>query len=306
MRRIIYIVLLVVVLPLLIYVLTPAVEAPATPADVDTVQPPERIVSLAPSFTEVLFALGEGQRVVGVTQYAVWPEAVNDLPRVGGFVDPNYEAIVALEPDLVVASSYNTSAVERLEALGIPCVSMPHDNLAEIYASMKRLGALCGGPAKAAELVQYLQGKLDATKEKTKGLPPKRVLLVVGREGEPGTLGQIYAAGTHGYLNTFLEAAGGSNVLGEPGVNYPTLTAEGVLRLNPDVVVEIIGRDVDPAEALADASKAWAEVPEITAMKNGDLHVLTGTVMTIPGPRMFVVLEGLAHALHPERFPEAS
>lgn len=307
MRRTAIIVILLGGLLAIAYLFTPTVEAPVDPSgDVLPELPPARIVSLAPSFTETLFALGEGDRVVGVTKFAAWPEAVNDLPQVGGFVDPNYEAIVGLAPDLVVASAYNTDAVDRLRQFGIPCLSMPHDNLAEIYAAIKQLGAVCGVPEKAAELVSELQGKLKTTRAATTDVPKQRVLLVVGREGEPGSLGQVYAAGTHGYLNTFLAAAGGTNVLAETGVNYPTLNAEGVLRLNPDVIIEIVGKDVDPAEALEEARTAWANVPEVSAVEKNAIHVLTGRVTTVPGPRMFVVLDGMVQALHPDYVPGAS
>lgn len=286
------------------YFLTPGKSGPGGASN--TPESPEtyhRIISIAPSFTEILFELGEGDRIVGVSKFAKWPEAVLSLPRVGGFVDPNYEAIVALAPDLVVASSYNADVVDHLTELGIRCVAMPHDTLPEIYASIIHLGAVCEKPERASELVQHLRERLAATRSLTADLPKRRTLVVVGREGEPGTLGQVYASGTEGYLDTFLDAAGGLNVLSDSPINYPTLNAESVLRLDPDVIIEIVGKDVPPAEALADAQAAWQSVPEVAAVRNNEIHVLTGTVTTIPGPRMLVVLDGMAMALHPEIFP---
>jgi len=259
-----------------------------------------RIVSLVPSFTETLFALGAGADVVGVSAYCAYPPEAAALPRAGGLFDPTIEAIIALKPTLVIVSAYAAGTPERLESLGIKALSLRHDTLEEILASFRALGEAVGRTEAGNKLADAVAAEVAKAREATSAFDKKRTLLVVGRDVAEPTLREIYAAGPSGYLNELLEAAGGENVLTAGAASYPILTAESLIALNPDLILEIADEAHDARIQSGEAYAPWKSVPGMQLVESGRIKILAGDYLNIPGPRIGLTLRDFLRALHPE------
>ncbi len=267
--------------------------AAAVPA---AARPPRRIVTLAPSLTETVFALGAGARVVGVGDYDAFPPAVRALPRVGGLYDPNLEKIVALDPDLVLLPS----PVPRLQALcagrGVRTAIVPLDSLEDLDAGIARLGALLNRPRAAAALAARIHAGLERVRARTAGLRPARVLLVLDRPAA-GPLRDIASAGAGSFLDQLLGIAGGRNVFHDVRRRYFTASLESIVARRPDVILELDagGRGGPAAEAAA--RRRWAGL--FTGGPPPRVRILTDPVFVVPGPRIALAAARLAAILHP-------
>lgn len=261
-----------------------------------------RIVSMAPSITETLFALGCGDRVVAVTDFCEYPPEVRNLPRVGGYVNPNLEAVLRLRPDLVVAPAGAEDLPAKLKAMGLPVLTVDHRSIEGVFDSLSILGKALGVERRAEELRATWRKRLDTIAQRCRGQPRPRVLVVVDRPLETGRLQNLCAAGSDGFLNRLVELAGGENVIGDSAVAFPIISAETVLRLNPDVIIEIqAGREIS-SERHSEWLAAWQEVKEVSAVQNGRVYLLGKDVPVVPGPRMLDLAESLGRCIHPELF----
>ena len=277
-----------------------ACQQPVAPMAESHADAGSRIVSLVPSFTETIFAVGAQERLVGVSSYCDYPPEARAMPRAGGFFDPNYEAIVALKPNLVLVSDYRGETSERLAAFKITVRAFPHNTVAEVLASICEVSALAGKPEEGKALADGIVARLDAARAATKDLPRERVLLSVGRDLSDSSMKEVYASGPVGFLNEILEAAGGVNALPPGQVDYPVLTAEGIITLKPDRVFEIL--DGDSQKQVDDGSvmKAWASLPHFDLDETGRVTVFCNDYAGIPGPRIAKILDDFLVALHPE------
>ena len=269
------------------------------PAERRTVAPYGRIISLAPSITETLFAIGLGDAVVGVTRYCDYPPEARSKHRVGGVYDPNYEAITALAPDLVVMLPGLEDPREYLEARGVRVLTCKHESIGEILESIQRIGRTCGVPEQAEAVVQGLRERMAAIAARTHGLERPTVMVGVGRNVATNRIEGVYIAGKGSFYDQFIDQAGGMNAYGGD-LPFASVSAEGILKMNPAVIVEMLGNmsglDIDPGQAV----RAWGALPQVDAVRNGRVHLICGDFAVIPGPRFIRILEELAHALHPE------
>jgi iron complex transport system substrate-binding protein len=254
---------------------------------------PRRIVSLAPSVTEVLFEAGVGPRVVGVTSYCRFPREVLPLPKVGGYLTPSYEALVALQPDLVVTLPEQADLEPRLTALGIPILRVDHRSLEGIVHSIEQVGERCGTAARANRAADALRQTLAGARRIAAGARP-RVLICFGRAEDFRRLSAAAPGTVHDDLIT---QAGGRNVLTSRAVAYPTLSAEGVMRLDPDVIIEFSSAGTDPAALRGQ----WSRLDSVRAVKNRRVYVFTGEVLSVPGPRFARFAETIARSIRGER-----
>jgi len=200
---------------------------------------PARIVSTSPSITETLFALGLGDRVVGVSTYCRFPPQVATLPKVGSFLKPDAELIAGLRPDLVIVHEVGNGLDRRLGSLRIPFIIVERGSLAGIFSSMRKIATAAGVPQRADALVGDVQRRLNMIRQAGAARLKRRVLFIIGRR--PGMLADLIAIGPGSYINELIEIAGGTNVMaiaGQP--EYPRISMETVLRLNPDVIVDTV------------------------------------------------------------------
>jgi len=264
--------------------------------------PPARIVSLAPSITEVLFALDLGDRVVGVTSFCRYPPAAARLPQVGGYLDLNLEAVLGLAPDLVVLMQDHDAARARLEALGMATLQVDQGELDGILASIEEIADRCGVPDRGDRLVAAIRGRLDAVERRVAGLPRPRTLAVVGREVGSGSLGTVWVAGTETFYDDVIRLAGGVNAAAPSPVVYPEVSPEGIYRIDPDVILDLLA-DLEDRRIPAEAAAAdWRELAALRAVRSGRVHALEHELTVVPGPRVAELVEAVARALHPEAF----
>jgi iron complex transport system substrate-binding protein len=263
---------------------------------------PQRIVSLAPSVTEVLFALGLGDRVVGVTSFCRYPAEAARLPQVGGYLDLNLEAIVGLDPDLVVLIQAHNAARARLEALGLPTLQVDQSDLGGILRSIEEIAERCGASERGGALVAEIRGRLDAVEQRVAGLPRPRTLAVVGREAGSGALATVWVAGTETFYDDVIRLAGGANAAAPSPVAYPEVSREGLLHIDPDVIVDLLA-DLDERGVAAEAAAAdWQAFSTLRAVRSGRVHALEHELTVVPGPRVAELVEQVAQVLHPEAF----
>ena len=254
---------------------------------------PRRIVSLAPSATEVLFEAGIGPRVVGVTSYCRFPREVLALPKVGGYLTPSYETLIALRPDLVVTVPEQADLEPRLRQLGMPILRVDHRSLDGIVRSIEQVGARCGAEASANRAAAALRQTLG-TLRRAAANPRPRVLICFGRAED---FRRLTAAAPSTIHDDLITQAGGVNVLTSEAVAYPTLSAEGLIRLDPDVIIEFSSRGTDAAAL----RRQWNDMSSLRAVRTGRVHVFTGEFLSVPGPRFVRFAETIARAIRGDR-----
>jgi len=259
---------------------------PAQPAELD--HAPERIISLAPNITETIYALGLGGKLVGDTTYCLYPEAARALPKVGGFGQFNYEAIVMLRPDLVILHKEYETDKARLEGLDIPYLETGTYFIADILETIRSIGEFCGVQEQSGELVAQLERRIAELRTGDIHVAPPRVLLTFGS----GDVETIQAFGPECIHSELLKIAGGRNVI-EGKLPFATLSREAVLRLNPDIIIELAPELDDGTEP----SRHWKKLGAVNAVQHNRIYVLTGDYTCIPGPRFIQTLSDFAKIL---------
>jgi iron complex transport system substrate-binding protein len=254
--------------------------------------PPLRIVSLAPSITECLFALGLGEEVVGVTLYSNFPPQVKDLPKVGTYTHLNLERVLALRPNLVVAirDGNPREQVLRLAEMGLSVFIVDPRDLEGLYDAIFSLGRLVGRDREAGEVIRSLKDRVERVKHAVKGRQRPRVLLQVGIE-------PLVAAGGGTLQDQLITIAGGINVASAAPGPYPTLSMEMVLEARPEVIM--ISSMANPQDA-AEELKKWRRWPSVPAVARGRVHLIDGDLIDRPSPRIVEGLEWMAGLIHPE------
>jgi len=259
-----------------------------------------RIVSMAPSITETLYALGLGDKVVGVTRFCKYPPQAESKKKVGGYYDPNFEAIVALKPDLIVMLEEHEQALTGFAKLNLETLVVSHQTIDGIIESFRQIGRVCGRGPEGRRLAREYQNRMEKIRTITRDLPRLRVLMALDRTFGTGHLADVYIVGPDNYFDRIIELAGGQNVYREQGVRYPVVSPEGILRLNPDVIIDLVppgmAGQLDRKTIMAD----WKELGEVNAVKNGRVLVFDQDYACVPGPRFIKLAEDLARVLHPE------
>jgi iron complex transport system substrate-binding protein len=239
-------------------------------------------VSLAPSLTETVFALGAGDRLVGVTDHDAYPAAAAALPRVGGFASPSIEAIVSLRPDLVLATEDGNpeGVVVKLRSLGIPVDVQTPRTFGQIEATCRSLGSRLELPDRGESLAASLAARRARVTTGLAGAPQVRCVLLL-------SVSPLITCSKSTFLHELITTAGGENLAAALPGNYPVLSPEGLVLMSPPVVVVAT---MEPGNPTPPAG-GWRVVP------------LDPDLASRPGPRLYDALERLAAALHPERFP---
>lgn len=253
---------------------------------VGSASPTLRIVSLTPSATEVVAALGATSSLVGVDEYSDYPESVKALPKVGDFLRPNLEAIVNLQPTFVIVDDIHGQTAGALHDQGLSTIECSMHALPDVKHALEAVGARIGKADKAKELIAMIDHDLDAAAAARPARHPK-VLLVIDREN--GGLGNLVVAGTGSYLDELLAVVGGDNVLAASGVRYPKISLEEVLRAQPDVILDLsFGGNNKPSD--------WDSV-DVPAVKGKKVLAMTQQFLKGPSPRVKEALAALADAI---------
>ena len=267
---------------------------PTTPAA------PQRIVSLSPGITETLYALGLGPSVAGVTRYCAWPPEAARLPKVAGFGEINYEAVLRVRPDLVVLPEDRVRDRLYLERLGLPVLMLETLSVSGLLRAITLLGRSAGREAEAEALKAGLENGLMSARDAAGGRPRPKVLFAVMRTDQgTGGITEICTVGRDGFYSELIEAAGGQNAY-TGKLPFPRLSREALIALDPEVIVEVIPGGANPEGARRD----WQNLASIRAVKNGRVFVLTEQAHTVPGPRFADTLALLSRAFHPGKIDD--
>ena len=261
---------------------------------------PKRIVSLVPSMTEVLFAIGAGDEVVGVSSYDRFPPEVMSKARVGALLDPDFERILSLKPDLVIVYASQNDLIERLTRLGIAMLVSKHAGLTDVTASIRDLGARLGRSERAAQVVGAIERDLEEIRKRVAGRPRPKTALIFGRE--PGTLRAIYASAGVGFMHDMLLAAGGDDTFGDVTRENLQVTVEVLLSRGPEVIIEVHPAEGWTPERLLKEQNVWNTLSSLPAVKSKRVHLLADDRLWAPGPRVAEGVRRLAELLHPEVF----
>lgn len=258
---------------------------------------PTRVVSLAPSITEMLFALGLDREIIAVTQFCDYPPQALLKQKVG-YANPSIEAIVALDPDLIVAPQefLRADLLGKVEQLQIPLVVLSANSVTDITTHLSKLGAIFGRAAQADVAMTHLQQRIDSIHRITAGRPGVRVLYVLNSH-------PLITVGPGSFIHELIGLAGGVNIAGHTATPYPRLNMEVVLREDPDVLVFPVGK----VESVPLSEQyVWQQWPALSAVKHGQFRHVPSDLLNRPGPRIGDGLEALARAIHPEAFTGGS
>jgi iron complex transport system substrate-binding protein len=271
-----------------------AQNAPERPAA------PRRIVSLSPNLTETLFALGAGDRVVAVSDFCIGPPEALALPRVGGWSNPNFESIVALNPDLIVVLGRHETAVEFAARRGIAVAQIPMMNVETIRSGIAELGRRLNCEDRASSLTAAIDARLAAfaAEAADPDRPPPRVFISTVRA--PGSLSTLYTVGGGSFLDQAVRLAGGVNVFNDVDQPFPQISGESLIVRRPEVILELeagIELSVDQRKQLVED---WSAMPTLPAVRGGRIHILTDPDLLIAGPRLPELIERLRRAIRNE------
>jgi iron complex transport system substrate-binding protein len=252
---------------------------------------PQRIVSLAPGITEILFALDAGDRVVGDTTYCNYPEAAKTKPKVGGYTTPNLEAVLALRPNQVIMMKNRPDVAQKLRQTGIEVVELQPENVAGIYEAIQVIAERIGVPEKGRTLTQSIQKQLQEMASRKISTPKPKVLFVVGRS--PGSISDLFVVGRGSYLSELIALAGGQNVLDDSIVAYPQISVEEVIRRNPDVIIDM-GHNEMVTEAQKQAVRQlWKKYSVLRAVQRNAVFPVSADYFVTQSPRVVLAVRDI-------------
>ncbi len=247
--------------------------------------------------TEILYALGQEKRLVGVTDYCQYPPQAKEKEHIGGFLNPNLEKIIALHPDLLLGVPANAELARKLAAEHLPVVMLPNDQLKDIFFTIDSLGHLLNCPARAHQLHKSIRDSLLFYQRKVRALKHGvlRAMLVIGRD--PGATTHLTVVGPHTFIDSLWSFMGGVNVFSDLPAKYAQVNRENVLLKQPQIIIEF--KFNQPWDAQKDSlnKKEWQDLGHIPAVQTGNIFVLTGNYTLIPGPRVYLLAKDFYHVM---------
>ncbi|MDI6892848.1 MAG: cobalamin-binding protein [Actinomycetota bacterium] len=254
---------------------------------------PERIVSLAPSNTEILFALGLDDSIVGVTDFCDYPEEAKSKEKIGGFSDPNIEKIVEVKPDLILATGMHQKILGQLENVGLTVFVLDSKGIGGVIDGIEKIGKLTGEEEAAQEVVSEMRRKMNEVEEKVAGLSDEQKPLVYYEVwNDP-----IMTVGPGALMYEIIQVAGGKNIAADAQEEYPKLSLEVLIGKNPQVIIASKGSMGDPGKVKE--RKGWED---ISAVKEGKVYIIDEDKVVRAGPRVVDGLVEVAKILHSELF----
>jgi len=273
--------------------------APAPAGKAPTSQPtPQRIITIAPNAAEIIAALGAADRLVGVSEFCVYPASLRALPRVGGLFNPDLESILRLSPDLVIIRG-SAPEVERLCLdAGIRLYHDPTENLEDIFTAISQLGEILNRPSEAGALASKMRRRIAAITDAVKDKSRPRVFFSIARD--PTSLSRVSSAGADTFVDSLITLAGGENVFGDLDIAYPEVSLEDILTARPEVIIEAMPEKDATPDLERRVIQQWRSLGMMPAVRDGRIYILTEANLLIPSPRVVDSLARLAALLHPE------
>jgi iron complex transport system substrate-binding protein len=257
--------------------------------------PAIRVVCTAPSATEICCALGLRQQIVGRTRFCEYPPGISRVPVIGAMDETSAELLLGLKPDVVLVAGNSRAIADRLEQLSIRPVSLPDKTLPDIFAAIRLVGELSARPRTAEQLCGGIERQLASVAERYAAATPRRVLLLTGTLADPPA--PPFVAGPGSLYDDLLRRAGHENAADQGVRAYAPLSLEAIVRIDPEVIIELDATGQARPGGDADAVSAWARLGPLRAVTTGRIHVLTGQQHFIPGPRVAQTFEALCRKI---------
>jgi iron complex transport system substrate-binding protein len=256
--------------------------------------PPQKIVSLAPNITEILFDLGLDKEIVGVSIHCNFPEKAKTKVQVGSYISLDFERVVSLKPNLIIATGAGNTRdmVERLETLGFPTYVIFPKNFNDVLNSIGHLSRVVDREGEGTKIIQDMERRKKRVVELAQGLPRPKVLLQIGEA-------PLVTVGRNSFGDDLISLAGGENIAGNEKEMYPRLGMEEILKRSPEV---ILISSMNPKGDYEKIIREWSRWKMIPAVRNGRIHLIDSDLIDRPSPRIINGLEEIARRLHPEGF----
>ena len=261
---------------------------------------PQRVISTSPAITEILFALGVGNKVVGVTDFCSYPKEACILPSIGGPLNPSTETWISLKPDLIIIQEDSKIIQKNANIFKIPSLTVSVSNLKDILISIQAIADSLEVPKIGRQLTDKIKIKINDYRIQLKQLKPRQVLMLLSDTNDPSR--DLYAVGRETFLNELLTIAGGENVLPHTMAKYPKISKEFIIAKSPEIIIEIGPKSNLSNEGILVRKKAWGKYPTLRAVRNDRLYFIGADYILIPGPRLVNILDDLTRNIHPELF----
>ena len=255
----------------------------------------ERVISLSPSITEILFELGKGNQIVGNTRFCNYPPGSLPIKKVGGFLDINVEMIIDLKPDRIFHYPEHLNKIKKLGQFA-KLVMIPHKSIRDLLNSIEIISGELSINKKGLELTKKIRNQLEKVRKKVKIIVRRKVLIIIGRD--PNRLRNITIIGKGDFLNEIIGIAGGINSY-DGNISYPSVSIESIIKMDPDLIIEFsFSPDPPSKESII---SLWSEFPYIRAVKKKNIHVISDDYWVRPGPRIGRIAESMYEMLHKYR-----
>ena len=271
---------------------------------IETYASSQRVISTSPAITEILFAIGAGDRVVGVTDYCNYPKNACRLPSIGGPLNPSTEKWIALKPDLIILQDDSVVLNKHAKVFKIPTLEVSVNNLENILTSIQVIADAMQIPKAGKQLVDKITTQIDNYRTSIGKTKARHVLMLLSDTNDPSR--DLYAVGRNTFLNELLSIAGGENILPDTMATYPKISKEFIIAKSPEIIIEIGPTANLSSEGILNRKKAWTIYPTIRAVKNDRLYFVGADYILIPGPRLVKILDILTRNIHPKLFPSTA
>lgn len=249
----------------------------------------QRIISLSPHMTEIIYALGQEDRLVAVSDFCNYPPEAAEKERIGGFLNPNLEKITMLQPDLILGVPSHGDLARKMESYTWSFVLLPNDGLDDVFVSIDSLGRLLGVEERARQVVQSLRDSLDYYSRKARQLMPlkNKAMLVLGRE--PGSVRQIGVIGPDNFMDSLWVLCGGENIFGDLGQKFAQISRETILNRDVQLIIEFKSNGSWDEARLTANRREWQGLSQMAAVRDQAIFIIHGDYALIPGPRMYLL-----------------
>ena len=260
----------------------------------------QRVISTSPAITEILFAIGAGDRVVGVTDFCNYPEQACRLPSIGGPLNPSTERWITLKPDLIIIQEDSEVIQKNAKIFEIPSLTVSVNNLNNILNSIQIIADSLHMPQAGHQLAIKIKTKIEGYRTHLKKIKPRQVLMLLSDTNDPSR--DLYAVGRDTFLNELLTIAGGENVLPDTMARYPKVSKEYIIAKSPEIIIEVGPKSNLSKEETLARKKTWGKFSTLRAVKDDKLYFISADYILIPGPRLLNILDDFTRTIHPELF----
>lgn len=290
-----------ILLTLLAVLCASCITQPAPAPQNALAQPPQRIVSISPSVTEILHGIGAWPQVVAVSQFCSYPDDVKNKPRINGWEKTNLEQLTALKPDLVIGVEAQAPFLQdKLTELGIRSLFLKSNTLADVFTAINEVGRSSGHEREAADLLTKTTAEIDAVRKAVADRQRLRVLCVVDRV--PGTIRELYTATRGSYLDELITIAGGESIAPAAEHGWGKITKEAAVSLNPEVIIDMI--QSSKGNFGEDPLAVWQELSDVRAVQNKRIYPIRDDMAIHPSQFVGHTARVFARVIHPEAFPD--